>query len=84
MGVSTLQIAEGLKENGFGKVISLEYDAKVYAKAKERVENSGLGDWIELRNGSSLEASIKGKLTCCSATATHHFESRKSGAICRR
>lgn len=62
MGVSTLRIAEGLKANGFGKIISLEYDAKVFSKAKERIDASGFVEWIELRNESSLETSIKGKI----------------------
>jgi len=62
MAVSTLKIAEGLKANGFGKIISLEYDPKVFATAKERIADSGLDDWIELRNESSLETSILGKI----------------------
>ena len=37
LGVSTLWMAQGLKENGFGKVISCEYDLAVYEKAKEKV-----------------------------------------------
>ena len=62
IGVSTLNVAEGLKENGFGKIISLEYDPKVFAKAKERVEASGLQEWIELRNESSLQTNIDGEI----------------------
>jgi len=62
MGVSTLRIAEGLKANGFGKIVSLEYDAKVFAKAKERIDESGLAQWIELHNESSLEVVISGKI----------------------
>src|SRR5438270_10365431 len=30
MGISTLWIAQGLKANGFGKIITLEYDAQVF------------------------------------------------------
>jgi len=62
MGVSTLWIAEGLKRNGFGKVISCEYDPKVYARAKERIEKSGLREWIDLRNESSLEIKVPGTI----------------------
>ena len=58
LGVSTLWIAEGLKANGFGKIISCEYDPVVFAKAKEKIEASGLSEWIELRNESSLEMKI--------------------------
>ena len=60
MGVSTLRIAEGLKANGFGKIITCEYDPVVFAKAKERIEGSGLQQWIEFRNESSLESKVPG------------------------
>lgn len=60
MGISTLWIAEALKENGFGKIITCEFDPKVYAKAKERIDASGLGEWIDARNESSLEMKVNG------------------------
>jgi len=62
MGISTLWIAEGLKANGFGKIITLEYDAQVFAKAKERLSKSGLSSWIDCRNESSLETRIEGNI----------------------
>jgi len=62
LGVSTLWIAEGLKRNGFGKIISCELDSVVFAKAQEKIANSGLSDWIELRNESSLEMQIDGTI----------------------
>jgi predicted O-methyltransferase YrrM len=62
LGVSTLWIAEGLKANGFGKIISCEYDPVVFAKAKEKIEASPLAPWIELRNESSLEMKIDGTI----------------------
>ena len=62
MGISTLAIAEGLKKNGFGKIISCEYDPKVYAKAKERFAGSGLQEWIDFRNESSLEMKVDGDI----------------------
>ena len=61
-GLSTLRIAEGLKENGVGRVVTCEYDAKVHAAAKARFDASGLGDWIEARNASSLELKVEGKI----------------------
>jgi prolipoprotein diacylglyceryl transferase len=61
-GLSTLRIAEGLKENGVGRVITCEYDPKVYAAAKARFNASGLGEWIEARNASSLELKVEGKI----------------------
>src|ERR1700758_3281344 len=34
-GISTLWIAEGLKANGRGKIISCEYDLQVYENARQ-------------------------------------------------
>ncbi|HEV2711101.1 MAG TPA: CmcI family methyltransferase [Edaphobacter sp.] len=62
LGVSTVWIARGLKANGFGKVISCEFDPEVFAKAKEKIADSGLAEWIELRNESSLEMSVDGTI----------------------
>lgn len=62
LGVSTLWIAEGLKANGFGRIISCEFDPVVFAKAREKVAASGLAGWIELRNESSLEMKIEGTI----------------------
>lgn len=62
LGVSTLWIAEGLKCNGFGKIVSCEFDPVVFAKAQEKIAASGLSEWIELRNESSLEMQIDGTI----------------------
>jgi prolipoprotein diacylglyceryl transferase len=62
MGISTLWLAEGLKQNGSGKVVTCEYDAKVFAKAQERFAASGLAEWIDARNTSSLDVKIEGTI----------------------
>ncbi len=62
LGVSTLWMAEGLKANTFGKIISCEYDPVVFAKAQENIAASGLEEWIELRNESSLEMHVPGTI----------------------
>ena len=62
LGVSTLWIAEGLKANGFGKIVSCEFDPVVFEKAKEKIAASGLAEWIELRNESSLEMQVEGTI----------------------
>lgn len=62
LGVSTEWIARGLERNGFGKVISCEFDTVVYEKAKERIEASPLKQWIDLRNESSLEMKVDGTI----------------------
>src|SRR5260370_33242306 len=61
-GLSTLRIAEGLKANGFGRVITCEYDPKVFAAAKERFAASGLARWIDARNESSLAMQVNGRI----------------------
>jgi len=61
-GLSTLRIAEGLKANGFGRVITCEYDPKVFAAAKKRFNSSGLGEWIDARNESSLQMKVDGRI----------------------
>jgi len=61
-GISTLWIAEGLKQNGRGKIVTCEFDPVVYANAQQRIAKSGLADWIECRNESSLEMKITGSI----------------------
>jgi prolipoprotein diacylglyceryl transferase len=61
-GLSTLRIAEGLKANGFGRVITCEHDTKVFGAAKQRFESSGLSELIDARNESSLEMKIDGRI----------------------
>jgi predicted O-methyltransferase YrrM len=62
LGVSTLWMAEGMRSNGFGKIISCEYDPVVFAKAQEKIAQSGLAEFIELRNESSLEMKVDGTI----------------------
>lgn len=62
IGYSALKMAEGLKDNGFGRIVTIEYDPAVFAKAKKRIDASGLGDWIEYRNQSSVETKIDGTI----------------------
>jgi prolipoprotein diacylglyceryl transferase len=79
-GLSTLRIADGLKENGVGKIITCEYDAKVFAVARERFQASALAPWIEARNESSLEMTVSGRidfLFCDSETSVREQEVRR-------
>jgi predicted O-methyltransferase YrrM len=62
LGVSTEWIARGLERNGFGRVISCEFDPVVYQKARARLEASPLKPWMELRNESSLEMRVDGAI----------------------
>lgn len=62
LGVSAIWFAEGLRENGFGRIISCELDPKVFAKAQEKIVASGLGEWIDLRNTSSFDMEVPGQI----------------------
>ena len=61
-GLSTLRLAEGLKANGVGRVITCEFDPKVFAAAKQRFDSSDLGQWIDARNVSSLDMNVEGTI----------------------
>jgi predicted O-methyltransferase YrrM len=58
LGHGTMKLAEGVRENGFGKVITVEADPAIRAKAEERFQNSGLAPWIESRLESSLDTQL--------------------------
>jgi predicted O-methyltransferase YrrM len=60
IGHSAIKMAEGLKANGFGRIITVEFDPAVFAKARENIEASGLRNWIDYRNQSSLETRVDG------------------------
>jgi len=62
LGVSTLWMAEGMRSNGFGKIISCEFDPVVFQKAEQRIADSGLAQFIELRNESSLDMHVEGTI----------------------
>ncbi len=62
LGYGTIKMAEGLKANGFGRIITIEYDPEIFAKAGERIAASDVGNWIEARNESSLDARIDGSI----------------------
>ena len=61
-GISTLWIAEELKANGRGRVISCKFDREIYENAKARIQASGLAPWIELRHESSLDMKVEGTI----------------------
>jgi predicted O-methyltransferase YrrM len=62
LGVSTLWIAEALRLNGFGRIVSCEYDPQVFAAANEKIDASEFRDLIDLRNESSLEMKVDGTI----------------------
>jgi predicted O-methyltransferase YrrM len=62
IGYGAIALAQGLKANGFGRLITIEFDPAIYAKAKERIASAGLADWVEARNESSTETEIDGTI----------------------
>lgn len=58
LGVSSIWMAEGLRENGSGRIVSCEYDPLMYQKALEKIAASEVSEWIELRNESSMEMKV--------------------------
>src|ERR1700756_5952693 len=40
LGVSTLWIAQALRLNGFGRIVSCEYDAKMFEAARQKIDAS--------------------------------------------
>ncbi len=60
LGVSTLWMAEALKRNGRGRIVSCELDPVVFVKAQEKITASELSPLIDLRQESSLEMKIDG------------------------
>src|SRR5215467_3633760 len=62
LGVSTVYMAEGLKQNGCGKIITCEPDTEVFAKAKEKIDSSGFKKWVDYRRESSLEMKVPGTI----------------------
>jgi len=62
LGVSTIWIARALRENGFGRIITCEYDPEVFARAKAKIEASDVADLIECRNESSLDMKVEGTI----------------------
>ncbi len=61
-GMSTVAMAEGIAQNGFGKIVTCELDERVFNKAKERIDASGLEKWVDYRNESSLEMTVDGTI----------------------
>jgi prolipoprotein diacylglyceryltransferase/predicted O-methyltransferase YrrM len=62
LGVSTVYMAEGLKQNGSGKIITCEPDAEVFAKAKQKIDSSGLKKWVDYRCEASLDVKVPGAI----------------------
>ena len=55
MGISSSYIAQGMKENGFGKLTTIEYEQSHINTAKQRFNDLQLNDYVEFVYSPSLE-----------------------------
>jgi predicted O-methyltransferase YrrM len=54
-GLSTVQLASALRDNGGGSLIGSEFEPSKLAHARANLEQAGLADLVELREGDALE-----------------------------
>jgi predicted O-methyltransferase YrrM len=54
-GISTIFLASAIRDNGSGKVITTEFEAKKAEQAKRNLAAAGLEQWVEFRVGDALE-----------------------------
>jgi predicted O-methyltransferase YrrM len=55
MGISTLYLAAAVRDNGGGVVIGSELEAEKVRRARANLEEAGLAEWVEIREGDALE-----------------------------
>ena len=58
-GISTIYLAAALKDNGGGRVISTELEPNKCSKAQENLEQAGVAEFADIREGDALET-LKG------------------------
>lgn len=54
-GLSTVQLAAALRDNGGGKLIGTEFEPSKLAHARANLAEAGLTDLVEIREGDALE-----------------------------
>jgi predicted O-methyltransferase YrrM len=54
-GISTLHLAAALQDNGGGRLITTEFEPSKVARARKNLEQGGLADLVELREGDALK-----------------------------
>lgn len=53
-GLSTLHLAAALRENGGGRLITSEFEPSKVARARRNLEEAGLIDLVDIREGDAL------------------------------
>ncbi|WP_333574146.1 O-methyltransferase [Sphingomonas sp.] len=54
-GISTLHLAAALRDNGGGRLIATEFEPSKIARAKATLDEAGLSDLVDFREGDALE-----------------------------
>jgi predicted O-methyltransferase YrrM len=54
-GISTLQLASALRDNGGGRLITSEFEPSKVVRARENLTVGGLSDLVEFREGDALQ-----------------------------
>lgn len=54
-GISTLHLAAALRDNGSGQLISSEFEPSKVAQARKHLDEGGLADLAEIREGDALK-----------------------------
>ena len=54
-GISTLHLAAALRDNGGGRLITSEFEPTKVARAREHLEEAGLSELVEFREGDALK-----------------------------
>jgi predicted O-methyltransferase YrrM len=54
-GISTLYLAAAVRDNGGGTVIGSEFEPSKVAKARSNIEEAGLSEHVEIREGDAIE-----------------------------
>jgi predicted O-methyltransferase YrrM len=55
-GISAIHIAAALRDNGFGRLITTELSAAKAARTGQHLQESGLADLVEIRQGDAFES----------------------------
>jgi predicted O-methyltransferase YrrM len=55
MGISTIYLATGLRDNGGGQLIGSEIEPTKVVRARVNVEAAGLSDLVDIREGDAME-----------------------------
>jgi predicted O-methyltransferase YrrM len=54
-GISTIHLAAAVRDNGIGRVITTEMEPNKARRSREHLEEAGLLDHVEIREGDALE-----------------------------